>query len=77
MALGARFVDGFEVEEMLVLGPVRPMAARALQGEVSIPGILDLRSDGMRRMRLPLMAVPTEIELRGFVQEKDIVGAVR
>jgi hypothetical protein len=67
MALDAHIVRGLKMEKMLVLGTVRPMAAQALQGSVRIPGINDLLADGMRRMRLPFVAVSAEIENRRFI----------
>ena len=73
MALDAHLVGGLEMEEMLVFRTVCPVAARALQRDVSVPGVDDLLADRMRRMRLPLMARSTNIEERRLVPEEEAV----
>jgi len=77
MALDARLVLGLEIKEVFIFGAVRAVAARALQGDVGIPGIDDLFTDRVRRMGLPLVAFRTELDLRRFVRQKRIVGTMR
>lgn len=76
MALCAQIVDGLEVHEMAILGAVGAMTALAAQREVSVSRILDLLSDGVRRMRLPFVAVLAELEKRRLLHQEEIVGAV-
>jgi len=76
MALDARLVRRFEVEEVLVFSPVRPVAAQALQGDVGIPGIDDLLTDRVRRMRLPFVTIRAEFDRRRFFRQEGVVGAV-
>ena len=76
MTLDTRFVRRFEVEEMLEFGPVRPVAAQALQADVGISGIDDLLTDRVRRMRLPIVAFRTELDRRRFRRQEGIVGAM-
>ena len=76
MALDARFVLGLEVEEVLEFSAVRAVAARALQGDVGIPGVDDLFTDRVRRMGLPLVAFRAEFDRRGFVCQERIVGSM-
>ncbi len=77
MTLDARVVSRFEVEEVLVFSPVRPVAAQALQGDVGIPGIDDLLTDRVRRMRLPFVTFRAELDRRRFLRQEGVVGTVR
>jgi hypothetical protein len=76
MALDTRLVCRFEVEEVLVFSPVRPVAAQALQCDVGIPGIDNLLANRVCRMRLPFVTFRAELDRRGFLRQKGVVGAV-
>ncbi len=76
MALDARLVRRFEVEEVLVFSPVRPVAAQALHGDVGIPGIDDLLANRVRRMRLPFVTFRAELDRRRFLRQEGVVGTV-
>ena len=47
VALGAQLCDGAIKQHMLVLGPVRPVAAQAIERKVLVPRIHDLFADGV------------------------------
>ena len=76
MALDARLVRRIEVEEVFVFSPVRLVAAQALHSDVGIPGVDDLLTDRVRRMRLPFVAVRAELDRRRFFRQEEIVGTV-
>ena len=76
MALDARLVRRFEVEEVLVFGPVRPVAAQALHGDVGIPRIDDRLTDRVCRMRLPFVTLRADLDRRRFCRQEGVVGTV-
>lgn len=48
MTLSAHFGCGCEIDEMLVFGPVRTMAAQAVDGDIFVSRVNDLISERMR-----------------------------
>jgi hypothetical protein len=61
---------------MLVLRPVRPVAAQALDGEVAVPLVDHFFPDGMSRMLLPVMTVPAQVDYRGIAHEEQVVRSM-
>ena len=55
---------------------MRPMAAPAFQTDVLVSWIHNFIPDGMRRMRLPLMARFAELQGRRLIQQEQVVGAM-
>lgn len=76
MALNTRLVRRFEVEEVLVFGPVRAVTALTLHGDVGIPGIDDLLTDRVCRMRLPFVTLRADLDRRRFCRQEGIIGTV-
>lgn len=76
MTLNAQVVDGFVVDEVLVLGPVRAVAAQAVQGQVPVARIDHFAADGVRGVGLPVVALAAQVDGLGLGENEAVVGAV-
>ncbi len=77
MALCAHLTGCGIVEEVLVLSSVRPVAAQTLQKEILVSRVLDLFTDGMSRVFLPVVAGPAEIDNGRLGKKEHGIGRVR
>ena len=77
MALNAQICGCRIGYEVLVLCPVCPVAAQALQRYVIVPRIPHLVSQWMGRVFLPVMTCPAQINNRRLPEEIEIVGCMR
>src|SRR3990172_4806332 len=62
------------VGEALELRPVRPMTARAVNGDVPVPLVDHFFADRMRGVLLPFVAGPAEVEQTRVVEQENAVG---
>jgi len=62
---------------MLEFRTVGAMTAQTVQGQIRIPRIDNFGADRVRRVGLPVVALPTEVDIRRLGHEERIVRAVR
>lgn len=62
---------------MLEFRTVGTMTAQTVQGQIRIPRIDNFGADRVRRVGLPVVTLPTEVDIRRISHEERIVRAVR
>ena len=62
MTLDAQVIDCFVVDEMREFRTVGSVATQAVQSQIRIAWINDFSPDGVRRVGLPVVTLPTEFD---------------
>ena len=77
MTLDAKVPFGAEIGKRFLIRPVRTMATEAIDDQVPVSQVDDLRSDRVAGMPMPVVARTAQIDDRRIVEEKDVVRRVR